>query len=499
MATPRGTRAYFEKHPSAAESSDAFTIWPGTDWAVSAIGFGSYRAGLRDPEHRAALQLALRSGCNLIDTSSNYMGGDSERLVGQVLLELESSGEVAAEEVVLVTKVGYLQGENLENARARELTGNPFPEVSKIADDCWHCLHPDFIAEQLTASLERLGRESIDVLLLHNPEYFLKTSDDHREYYRRIEAALAHLETEVARGRIQAYGVSSNTFGDPRDSREFTSLEVLLERAGPGFRVVQFPLNLFEPGAAFEDNQSGKTFLELARARGLATLVNRPLNAFAGSRLLRLAEFPGPREIDTEEDVKAAFLEALRVEERFPKDSPIAARQYCWAHVLRHRLAKLEELEFWNSVRDYQIAPALREADEQLRTLLSRSPAHSIEPATLALATWRESHRSVLQSLMENLTLWMRAKAQSRSRQIRTRLEMASPTLRASGQSLAPQAIRVLRSLPGVHSVLVGMRRPRYVQETLEWLPRLSPEEALDALDSAHGDADPDQSEGAPT
>lgn len=41
---------------------------------------------------------------------------------------------------------------------------------------CWHCIHPDFLADQWTRSAERLGLETIDIYLLHNPVHFLSDS-----------------------------------------------------------------------------------------------------------------------------------------------------------------------------------------------------------------------------------------------------------------------------------------------------------------------------------
>ena len=56
---------------------------------TSRLGFGTYRVDTREPEHREALKKALREGVNLIDTSTNYMDGDSERLVGSVCTRVD--------------------------------------------------------------------------------------------------------------------------------------------------------------------------------------------------------------------------------------------------------------------------------------------------------------------------------------------------------------------------------------------------------------------------
>ena len=271
------------------------------------IGFGGYRVADGVAAHRRALERALRSGCRLIDTSTNYTDGASERLVGGLLADLAGRDPAARRQVTLVSKIGYVQGANLDLAMEREAAGRPFPEMVHYMDGCWHCVHPEFLADQLTRSLERLRVDHLDVCLLHNPEYFLSDAAHHRvglaearaEFHRRITAAFAHFEEEVRAGRIGAYGVSSNSAVVPADDPEATSVTRFLAAAeaagGPGhhFKVLQLPMNLFESGAALEKNcgaDGGSTALEAASAAGLAVLANRPLNAILGGRLLRLAD-----------------------------------------------------------------------------------------------------------------------------------------------------------------------------------------------------------------
>src|SRR5262249_24907063 len=91
----------------------------------------------------------------------------------------------------------------------------------------WHCIHPEYLADQLTLSLDRLGLATLDVCLLHNPEYFLSEAAHHEgedlallrnSFYRRIEQAFMYFETQVVAGRLHYYGVSSNTVAaDPLD------------------------------------------------------------------------------------------------------------------------------------------------------------------------------------------------------------------------------------------------------------------------------------------
>ena len=81
----------------------------------------------------------------------------SERLVGDVLRDLAGRGRLAREAAIVVSKIGYVQGANLALAREREAAGRPFPEMVRYGDGLWHCLHPEFLADQLDRSLERLG------------------------------------------------------------------------------------------------------------------------------------------------------------------------------------------------------------------------------------------------------------------------------------------------------------------------------------------------------
>src|SRR5205085_2330361 len=82
----------------------------------SRLGFGSYRVDDETPEHRQALRDALAAGVNLVDTSTNYTDGGSERMIGEVLREVTRAGEGHREEIVVVSTIGYVQGEDLERA-----------------------------------------------------------------------------------------------------------------------------------------------------------------------------------------------------------------------------------------------------------------------------------------------------------------------------------------------------------------------------------------------
>ncbi len=469
-ASKIATEHYFKNHSLPVSPR----ILGKTGWSVSPVGFGGYRLHASDPEHRLALRQALLSGCNLVDTSSNYTNGGSETLIGEVLKELFLKKNLSRDEVVIITKAGYLQGRNLKDAQIREKRDIAYPEVVKLSEDLWHCISPEFLKDQITSSLKRLNLEQLDVFLLHNPEYYLKSIDDHPEYYRRIEAAFAYLETEVTQGRIQWYGISSNTFPEASDARDFTSLEVVCEiaqRCGHHFGVIQFPFNIFEPGAALETNNSGKSVLELARTQGLGTLVNRPLNAFRGHRMVRLADFPSHAERDVAEDFKKTMRLAGELESEYPGRSKVPAAQIAWAHILRQNFEKLADLDTWKSVLAHQIRPSLTEAFEELKD----------QPGC---PEWIDKYRAASEKLFESFTIYLESQASVESDRIAGALDHLCPDLQDS-TTLSQKVIHLYRSVPGVDCILVGMRQTRYVSDILNLkaaLPHLVGETARQAL-----------------
>jgi aryl-alcohol dehydrogenase-like predicted oxidoreductase len=440
-----------------------------TGLLISPVGFGGYRIGGRidEQEHEAALRQALSSGCNLVDTSTNYGDGESERLIGRVL------ADVPRDSVVVVSKVGYVQGENQRLARNRAELGRPFSGMTEFSADCWHCISPDFITDQLGRSLERLGIQRLDALLLHNPEYFLKAGGSHREYYERIEAAFRHLETEVAAGRIDRYGVSSNTFPLAREAPHFTSLEVLVEiaeriatenGARHHFEVIQFPFNLFEPEAALEENNAGRTLIDFAKSKGLATMVNRPLNSFREDGMVRLADFPHHGKRDIVGDFKNAMTHATALEAQLlgrlkeTRNTPLSAREIAWGHIIRENFERLSDIDTWKSFLAYRARPLLQAS---LKTL-SASPEH---------VAWVEQYRSASDALFEAVTAYLEQQASLISDRIAGQLDHLCPEL-GEFPTLSQKVIRLYLSVPGIDCVLVGMRQNPYVEDLKNLMDR---------------------------
>ena len=511
-ATPPDTRAY-----AAAMSGQpgigaaAYRPLGRTGLTVSTLGFGGYRVHDSQAEHRLALGRSLSLGVNLIDTSSNYSDGGSEALVGRVVGELAAARGGGRGRLVIVSKAGYVQGGNMEVAQEALSAGDPFPEMVEYHPQCWHCIHPRFLGDQLERSLERLGAQQLDVYLLHNPEYFLTDWAQRNpqgdlaaargEFYRRMEAAFGYLEEQVRAGRIQWYGVSSNSFGYPARHAEFVSLEALLAQAaaaarrvqGAGgdshFGVVQCPLNLFEGGAALERNQQGgrRTFLELAAQSGLGVLINRPLNAIHAGHLMRLAD-PPPLRADWEAEQRGALdrLEAVEqdfarrfrpaIAEHLPRDAA-PMDPFNWSAAFRKLPPELNRRDAWLQALNATVYPQVQRNGQAVAQALTQ------EPARADYAAWFGAYAEALEAAAGLIGEGLGRSDLEQARAVRVRLEPLLPAaLRA--QPLSQIALQVVNSIAGVTCILNGMRQTRYVEDSLTvlGLPVLTAAEALAIL-----------------
>lgn len=475
-ATPNATRSFFEKR-RAKNLPVSSTRLGVTDFEVSRVGFGCYRIHEFEPDHRHALMAAIRGGVNLIDVSTNYGDGSAERAVGETLNELFLHGEIRREETVVVTKVGYLQGQNLIHAQKLLKNGEGYAEVVEFQDDCWHCISPAFLRDQITQSLDRLKVDSLDVLLLHNPEYFLKAGGGRDVYYRRIQSAFRHLESEVAERRIRYYGISSNTFVESEAKSDFTSLQRIIEIARQNakdlelakplghFAIIQFPFNLYESGAALLNNNQRQTVLQVAVRENLGTLINRPFNSFMGGRLVRLTSFPTHDQVTIKGSLHSSLGRAIELEKRAP-GYPRTPQGLQWAHVLRDRLSDFDDLLSWREALYHQLIPSIRAALERL------APEQQ---------AWANDYQTTMREVLDLITQDLENLAQQKSCLVGDAMELLAPEL-ATSKTLSQKVLRLYQALPEISSILVGMRTPDYVADVLTPAKPLSQETALNLL-----------------
>ena len=479
QATAQNTKNAAARFPNLP-----FNTLGNTDLLVSATGFGSYRVDVAIDQHHQALKQALLSGINLIDTSANYADGASEQLIGSVLAECIAKHQLQREEIVIVSKAGYIQGKNLQVYLERLEQNQPFDDVVDLGEDLKHCMHPGFLEDQLSRSLERLQVDCLDVFLLHNPEYYLMWAEKNQlpekearnTYYERIAKAFAYLETEVEKGRIQYYGVSSNSFPQSAQSYSFSCLEKMWQLAedlssNHHFAVVQLPFNLCEHGAAIDINQPSKqSVLDFAQSKNLGVLTNRPLNAFYEGRLLRLAN-PAidsmSDRIDVEKQLKqlqsfeSDFFTLCKKKSAVPEATlPTIETILSVGHSLEEEWLQFRSHDHWQHGLQALILPSIRHGLELLGQFKEKSPEFN---------GWFESYLNKINRTLAEISNYFLSQDAVMLSSIRQNLVKAMPKLDQL-KNLSQMALRLIRTTPGVSCVLLGMRHVDYVNDAMHEL-----------------------------
>ncbi len=211
---------------------ETIRLWNGV--TVPRIGLGTWAAGgmmiwpsgpssygsISRDDAIAGIRLAYDLGTRIFDTAAAYGAGNAELILGEALK--------GKDDVVIVTKCGYI--------------GDPVTRVMEPDD-----LSPAGIRRGVEGSLTRLGRSSVDVVLLHHNELAL---DIARPVFDTLEAMRAE-------GLMTCYGWSSDY---PRLVSAVADY--------PGFKVVEHDLNVFD---------TAPEMLALIEARGLFSLARLPL------------------------------------------------------------------------------------------------------------------------------------------------------------------------------------------------------------------------------
>ena len=186
-----------------------------TEVAVTELGFGTSRLGnlyaaTDDETATAAVDAAWASGIRYFDTAPHYGLGLAEHRLGKALANRPR------DEFVVSTKVGRL------------LEPNPRPTGSDLAaggfdvpDDLARRFDysRDGVRRSLEASLERLGLDRVDVVLVHDPDDFVD------EAIRSAVPALVRLRDE---GVVAAVGVGMNQWEAPLRIVRETDVDVVM-------------------------------------------------------------------------------------------------------------------------------------------------------------------------------------------------------------------------------------------------------------------------------
>ena len=271
---------------------------------ISILGFGCGAVGglmvRGEPaDQERAIGRALDAGVNYFDTAVQYGNGESEKNLGRVLNKLKPRAAIVGTKVRLP------------------------PDTGPIAEA---------VAKSLEGSLQRLGRERVDILHLHNP--ITSTGGGNTLSSRQVlDEVVPAFEALRRQGKVRFLGITA--VGDT-----LALHEVIDARA---FDSAQVSYNMLNPSAAtalpphYPAQDYGRLF-DHTQAAGVGVVGIRVL---AGGALPGLAErhpiaSPPPSPIGSaqsyEGDLQRAQRLAPLVTEGYAASLAEAATRFCITH-----------------------------------------------------------------------------------------------------------------------------------------------------------------------
>lgn len=225
---------------------------------VTALGFGAAALGnlyrvVPDAAAAQTVRAALDGGIAYVDTAPHYGQGLSERRVGAIL------GPLVPHATVVSTKVGRvlkpIPAPPPGTERHGFVDGDPFEPHFDYSYDG--------VRQSFEASLKRLGREHIDILLAHDlgaDTHGAEAADHMKAFLDGGLRAMAELKDS---GRIRAIGLGVNEWQVCDEVLRHADLDLVL-LAGRYTLLEQSPLDRFLP---------------LCQARGVAVIAGGPYNS----------------------------------------------------------------------------------------------------------------------------------------------------------------------------------------------------------------------------
>jgi len=271
---------------------------------VSILGFGCGAVGglmvRGDPaDQERAIARALDAGVNYFDTAVQYGNGVSEKNLGRIL------GKLKPRDAIVGTKVRLS------------------PDTAEIAAT---------IAKSLEGSLQRLGREQVDILHFHNP---ITSAGGGNTFSTRqvLDEVLPAFEALRRQGKVRFLGITAT--GDTAALREVIDAHV--------FDSAQVTYNMLNPSAAtalppgYPAQDYGGLF-DNAKAAGVGVIGIRVLagGALSGTAERHPIASPPPEPIGSalsyEGDLRRAQRLAPLVTEGFAASLAEAATRFCITH-----------------------------------------------------------------------------------------------------------------------------------------------------------------------
>jgi D-threo-aldose 1-dehydrogenase len=223
---------------------------------VSGLGFGTAPIGnlyaeVGEAEARDALERAQRLGVRYFDTAPFYGHGLAERRLGRMLAESQSAA------CMVSTKVG--RRIESDPARRETITDGFAVHGSRAVFD----YSRDGVMRSFESSLERLRRDRVDILFLHDVGR-LTHGDNHPRMLRQaLDEALPAMAGLRAQGAVDAIGIGVN------------EIEVCMEL------MPRFDLDCIMLAGRYTlfEQVSALPLLDEAQRRGVKVVVAGPYNS----------------------------------------------------------------------------------------------------------------------------------------------------------------------------------------------------------------------------
>lgn len=321
-ATAAGTARYAQRLLGGAQGMDAAHFRQAHGLTVSSIGAGTYLGDLSDEvdeRYRVSLAEAVRCGANVIDTAVNYRAQRSEMAVGRAIGDLVAAGEFRRDELVVISKGGFIAYHLARPVDPIEYIYEQFIQAGVMQPDDLaggiHCMAPAYLGQQIAWSLRNLGLRTIDIYCLHNPETQLAFVDS-ATFSNRLRLAFGQLEEEEAAGRIGCYGIATwEGLRRPPMSAGYLSLELIVRLArevggeNHHLRAIQLPLSaaMLECVAFRNQAANGRLASAMDIARDLGLMVISSASVMQGRVPGRIAAMLATAFPDLDGDLRRAL------------------------------------------------------------------------------------------------------------------------------------------------------------------------------------------------
>ncbi len=262
---------------------------------------GNVRPPISDKDARAIVEKAVESGIRYVDTAPFYGYGRSEHLVGDVVR--------GHDDVVLSSKVGRLLAPRTTPQEPGDQWVNPLPFDSR------YDYSYDGVMRSFEDSLQRLGVDHIDLLLIHDIGADQHGAAVNAELFPvAMEGGYRALDALRASGAVKAIGIGVNEWPVLVEAMQHGQWDAFL-LAGRYTLLEQAPLH---------------TLFLLCEKAGTSIIVGGPFNSgiLAGRDTWNYARAPEAimtraRKIAAVCDAHGVALPAAAL--RFPLGSPVVA------------------------------------------------------------------------------------------------------------------------------------------------------------------------------